>query len=121
MSVSEISSILQTIFKHRQNNCYEESLLFPALIAIILLMGSCKSAQKVAYFKNIDSISLAASKGLYDARIMPKDQLTITVVTSDPATSKPFNLAMGSTLSADGKLGGSTGSLIPYLVIMTAI
>ena len=89
---------------------------FPALIAIILLMGSCKSAQKVAYFKNIDSISLAASKGLYDARIMPKDQLTITVVTSDPATSKPFNLAMGSTLSADGKLGGSTGSLIPYLV-----
>ena len=91
--------------------------LFPiVLMAIILLMGSCKSAQKVAYFQNIDSISLAASKGLYDARIMPKDQLTITVVTSDPETSRPFNLSISSTLAADGRLGSSTGSLLQYLV-----
>ena len=64
----------------------------------------------------IDSISLAASKGLYDAHIMPKDQLTITVVTSDPSTSQPFNLSIQNTLSADGRLNSSSGSLLSYLV-----
>lgn len=85
-------------------------------MTIVLLMGSCKSAKQVAYFQNLDSVSLAASKGLYDAHIMPKDLLTITVVTSDPTTSKPFNLAIQNTLGTDGKLGSATGSLLQYLV-----
>ena len=33
-----------------------------------------------------------ASKGLYDAKIMPKDELTILVQTTDPLSSEPFNL-----------------------------
>ena len=86
------------------------------VMTIVLLMGSCESAKQVAYFQNVDSVSLAASKGLYDARIMPKDLLTITVVTSDPTTSQPFNLAIAQTLGTDGRLGGSTGSLLQYLV-----
>lgn len=85
-------------------------------MTIVLLMGSCKSAKQVAYFQNLDSVSLAASKGLYDAHIMPKDLLTITVVTSDPTTSKPFNLSIQNTLGTDGKLGSTTGSLLQYLV-----
>ena len=85
-------------------------------MTIVLLMGSCKSSKQVAYFQNMDSVSLAASKGLYDAHIMPKDLLTITVVTSDPTTSKPFNLSIQNTLGTDGKLGSSTGSLLQYLV-----
>lgn len=85
-------------------------------MTIVLLMGSCKSAKQVAYFQNLDSVSLAASKGLYDAHIMPKDLLTITVVTSDPTTSKPFNLAIQNTLGTDGRLGSTTGSLLQYLV-----
>lgn len=86
------------------------------VMTIVLLMGSCKSAKQVAYFQNLDSVSLAASKGLYDAHIMPKDLLTITVVTSDPTTSKPFNLAIQNTLGTDGRLGSTTGSLLQYLV-----
>ena len=85
-------------------------------MTIVLLMGSCKSAKQVAYFQNLDSVSLAASKGLYDAHIMPKDLLTITVVTSDPTTSKPFNLAIQNTLGTGGRLGSTTGSLLQYLV-----
>ena len=85
-------------------------------MTIVLLMGSCKSAKQVAYFQNLDSVSLAASKGLYDAHIMPKDLITITVVTSDPTTSKPFNLAIQNTLGTDGRLGSTTGSLLQYLV-----
>ena len=86
------------------------------VMTIVLLMGSCKSAKQVAYFQNLDSVSLAASKGLYDAHIMPKDLLTITVVTSDPTTSKPFNLAIQNTLGTGGRLGSTTGSLLQYLV-----
>ena len=47
-------------------------------MTMILLLGSCTGSRKVTYFQNIDEISLAASKGLYDARNMPKDQLLIT-------------------------------------------
>lgn len=94
-----------------------KKLLIPIVfMAIVLLLNGCSSAKQVAYFQNIDSVSLAASKGLYDARIMPKDLLTITVVTSDPETSKPFNLSVSNTLGTDGRLGSTTGSLLQYLV-----
>lgn len=70
-----------------------KKLLLPIIIlTIVVLLSGCSAAKKVPYFKNIDSISLAASKGLYDARIMPKDLLSIAVVTSDQETSRPFNL-----------------------------
>ena len=59
---------------------------------MILMMVGCTSSKQVAYWQNIDSISLAASKGLYDAKIMPKDELTILVQTTDPLSSEPFNL-----------------------------
>lgn len=53
------------------------------VVAVILMMVGCGSSKEVAYWQNIDSISLAASKGLYDAKIMPKDELTILVQTTD--------------------------------------
>ncbi len=90
--------------------------LFVFAVAIILTFGSCGSSKKVAYFQNADSISLASSKMLYDARIMPKDQLTITVITSDPDASKPFNLSVSNTLGATGQLSSGAGSLQGYLV-----
>lgn len=84
--------------------------------AMILLMGSCTGSKQVAYFQNIDSISLAASRGLYDAKIMPKDMLTITVSASDPKAVTPFNLSVSNTLSATGQLSYAGGTLIGYLV-----
>ena len=117
MPVSEICSIFAqpiTIMLQRINM---KKLLIPfVLMTIVLLLDACSSAKQVAYFQNIDSTSLIASKGLYDARIMPKDLLTITVVTSDPSTSKPFNLSIQNTLGTDGRLGSTTGSLLQYLV-----
>ena len=117
MPVSEICSIFAqpiTIMLQRINM---KKLLIPfVLMTIVLLLDACSSAKQVAYFQNIDSTSLTASKGLYDARIMPKDLLTITVVTSDPSTSKPFNLSIQNTLGTDGRIGSTTGSLLQYLV-----
>ena len=85
-------------------------------MTIVLLLNSCSTAKQVAYFQNIDTVNLAESRGLYDARIMPKDLLTITVVTSDPETSKPFNLSVSNTLTNDGRLSTSTSTMLQYLV-----
>ena len=94
-----------------------KKLLIPfVLLAVIMAMGSCSGSKKVAYFQNIDSISLAASRGLYDAKIMPKDELTITVLTTNPEASAPFNLTVSNTVGTSGQLSTSVGSLQGYLV-----
>jgi len=85
-------------------------------IALCVVLGSCGSSKNIAYFKNADSVSLASSKGLFDARIMPKDLLTITVSTTDPKAAMPFNLSVTSTLNATGNLYSGAGSLQTYLV-----
>ncbi|MGI6232793.1 MAG: polysaccharide biosynthesis/export family protein [Prevotella sp.] len=59
---------------------------------MMIFMGSCVGTKQVTYFQNIDSINLATNNGLYDAKIMPKDLLTITVNTTNEEASKPFNL-----------------------------
>lgn len=86
-------------------------------LTLVLTLEGCSSAKGVAYFQNADSVSLAASRMLYDARIMPKDQLTITVITTDPEASAPFNLSVSSTIGTSGQLSsGGIGSLQGYLV-----
>lgn len=94
-----------------------KKLIFPFfLMTLVVLLGSCGSAKKVAYFQNVDTVNLAKSRGLYDAKIMPKDLLTITVNTTDPQVAIPFNLTVQSTLSNGGSLSGGGGSLQTYLV-----
>ena len=76
------------------------------VVTMILMMVGCGSSKEVAYWQNIDSISLAASKGLYDAKIMPKDELTILVQTTDPLTSEPFNLRLTGQTSSKNQITG---------------
>lgn len=85
-----------------------------ALVAIIF--ASCSSTKNVAYFQNIDDVSLAASKGLFSARIMPRDELTITVNTTDREVSSQFNQLVYSTLTSSRTISTSGGTLMPYLV-----
>ena len=77
------------------------------VVTVILMMVGCGSSKQVAYWQNIDSISLAASKGLFDAKIMPKDELTILVQTTDPLTSEPFNLRSTGQISSKNQITGS--------------
>jgi polysaccharide export outer membrane protein len=101
--------------KYRKKNM--KKLLFPIVVlTIALLLNSCGSSKKVAYFQNIDEISLAASRGLYDAKIMPKDLLTITVHTTDPAAASPFNLIVRRSMGNDNSISTTGGSLQGYLV-----
>ena len=71
-----------------------KKLLFAVVVAMtmVLALSSCGSAKQVAYFQNIDSLNLSASRMLYDAKIMPKDQLSIIVKSSNEDLSEPFNL-----------------------------
>ena len=94
--------------------------LLPILaFAMLLVLNGCRSAKHVPYFQNINEISLAASKGLYDAKIMPKDQLTISVSASDPMAASTFNLSVSGATSNTGVGQATMGSqqrLMPYLV-----
>lgn len=101
-----------------RNSSKMKKLISAVLVAMtmILMLGSCGSVKNVAYFKNADSISLAGSRMLYEAKIMPKDQLTITVLTTDPKASAPFNLSVSNTIGTNGQLSTSSGSLQGYLV-----
>lgn len=89
---------------------------FIVFVVLCLSLGSCGSSKQIAYFQNADTISYAASKGLFDAKIMPKDLLTITVSTTDPKAATPFNLSVTNTLNSTGYLSTGAGSLQTYLV-----
>lgn len=86
--------------------------------AIIALMAGCGSSKNVPYFTNIDSVSLAASRGLYDAHIMPKDELSITVITTDPQASVPFNLAVQPSIGSSGQI---STVVVPCKVILSTM
>lgn len=82
-------------------------------LTIVLALSSCGSARQVAYFQNIDSLNLSASKMLYEAHIMPKDQLSIIVKTTNEDASEPFNLFMKNGMNNSGSSGQNLQS---YLV-----
>ena len=86
------------------------------MLVMILLIASCTGSKNVAYFQNLEQVNLEKSTGLYDARIMPKDMLTITVSTLTPEAAAPFNLIVGSSVSSTGSLTSGAGSLQGYLV-----
>ncbi len=64
------------------------------ILSAALLLSSCGTVKNVAYLQNSDSINFDNSRFLYDARIMPKDQITISVNTTTPEASLPFNLLL---------------------------
>ncbi len=84
---------------------------------MVAIICSCSSYKKVPYFQNSEEISLAASRMLYDAKIMPKDQLTITVSTTDPEVGVPFNLTVATPYGTAGRNTlTQQPTLIDYLV-----
>jgi polysaccharide export outer membrane protein len=90
---------------------------FAFAILAALLLSSCGSVKNVAYLQNSNYVDLSDSEFLYDARIMPKDVLTITVSTVNPEAAAPFNLIVRNTLNPNSNsVGGGYGSLQTYLV-----
>jgi len=92
-----------------------KSFLKIVAICAILSLTACTSYRKVPYIQNHEyANSLSQSTDLYDAKIMPKDILTITVNTSDPSASAHFNL--GRSVSIENDKATTQGTLETYLV-----
>ena len=96
----------------RKNKYYFKSTL--AMIAFAFFLTACGSSEKIAYVQNLDQIDLESSKLLFDARIMPKDVLTITVSTVNKEASAPFNLTVLS--AGSGNVLSTQPALQTYLV-----
>ena len=86
------------------------------LLLPLLLFASCASQKDVPYFQNAKTVDLSRSQYLYDARIMPKDQLTITVSAADEKAALPFNLTVPSAYTANSRSTYSQPALQTYLV-----
>lgn len=79
-------------------------LKFTLFALVSLLLCSCSAYKKVPYLQGSEYLDMANVKTpLYDAHIMPKDLLTITVNTSDPDVAIPFNLTVATPITANSK------------------
>ena len=71
------------------------------LLALPLVVASCTSYKNVPYLQNPEAVNDSEEiLPLYDAKIMPKDLLSITVNTTDPKSATPFNLTVQTPINA---------------------
>ena len=90
------------------------------LLLLPFLLAGCQSYKKVPYFQNVEVVNeVEQQEKLYDAKIMPKDLLTIVVSCTNPELAIPFNL----TVASNAGIAVSTSSYVttqpvlqPYLV-----
>lgn len=92
------------------------SYLF-AVVSLTLLLTGCGSSKNVAYFQNSDNVNLDLSRVLYDARIMPKDVLTITVNTTDPEAAAPFNLTVATVQSVSLRTSSTSQAVLQSYIV----
>ena len=77
----------------------KQLLLLSAVV--FSLITSCTSYKNVPYMQDIDAVNRQAQEiPMYDAKIMPKDLLSITINTTDPQAAAPFNLTVQTPLNA---------------------
>ena len=95
-----------------------KKIIIFASVCVAMLLASCTSYKNVPYVINSDSLAnVVRAMELYDAKIMPKDLLTITVNTTDPKVSAPYNLTVQSNAVAALNNSVTTqASLQQYLV-----
>ena len=67
------------------------------MILLSFLLAACQSYKKVPYLQDVEAVNQATQQEtLYDAKIMPKDLLTIVVSCTSPELAAPFNLTIAS-------------------------
>ena len=92
-----------------------KKIRYSVTLSLILLLSSCMSTKKVTYFQDKESVDAALSKGLYDAKIMPKDVLQIQAFSMTPGSAEPFNL-LKLTGSATTTTTAGQSTIYDYLV-----
>lgn len=83
----------------------------------ILLLASCQSYKRVPYLQDAELVKGATQQeNLYDAKIMPKDLLTIVVSCTSPELAVPFNLTVATQNNVAITSTTSQPALQQYLV-----
>lgn len=88
---------------------------FIFLCMVVLFVG-CTSYKKIPYMIDAENFANASKDALYDARIMPKDLLTITVSSTEPEAAVPFNLTVPTIQNSNLTSQISQAALQTYLV-----
>jgi len=91
------------------------------VVALSLLLASCAGSQKVAYMQTLPASGDTTTvqnhaPAQYEARIKPKDLLSITVVTSASDASRIYNLLMPQLSETTNNSLYSTPTMQTYLV-----
>lgn len=74
---------------------------FVTFCLCILLMTNCTSYKNVPYMQNPEVVNdFKEELPMYDAKIMPKDLLTITVNSTVPEAAAPFNLIVQTAINS---------------------
>ncbi len=81
------------------------SRFYLCILLLPLLLSSCYSYRNVPYLTDSDQLAaLPQDPALYDARIMPKDLLSIVVSSTEPELAAPFNLTTPGSNTATSTL-----------------
>ena len=96
-----------------ERKCFTK--IVSAVVMLLLAFTSCTSYKKVPYLQNSRELASATAE-LHEAKIMPQDLLTITVVCpEDPTAAMAYNLVAPSDLSRNNNLTSQT-ALQNYIV-----
>lgn len=74
---------------------------FTLILVLLAGLSGCTSYKNVPYLQDPEAVNQYGKEiPLYDAKIMPKDLLSITINTTDPQAAAPFNLTVQTPLNA---------------------
>lgn len=86
-------------------------------LLVSFLLAACQSYKKVPYLQDAEAVTQAAQQAqLYDAKILPKDLLTIVVSCSSPELAAPFNLTVATPTNMATNYTTTQPVLQQYLV-----
>jgi len=90
-------------------------IVFVAAFSLVMLTG-CKMTKELAYFQNMDSVSLEGVKMRPEIHIKPNDELTITVTSTNPEAAEPFNMTLRGENYSSSVNTNVTKQLYTYVV-----
>ena len=88
-----------------------------SLFLLPFLFAACQSYKKVPYLQDAEVVLYGVqNEQLYDAKIMPKDLLTIVVSCTSPELAAPFNLTVATSTGLSTTSISAQSVLQQYLV-----
>lgn len=92
-----------------------KKFLLSAFIGILCMLASCTSSRPLTYFSDIDQLEITPI-GDYNVKIMPSDELIITVTSKVPYATAPYNLPLSNPAVSSELLRNSTARQQTFVV-----